>query len=243
MGTAGGSGYGEFVATRDIYGGRDPREVPFYGVTQVASYLKMAPSTLRPWIVGQPYLESQNRAGAFSPMIISPAAVDPVRLSFNNLVELYVIATLRREHGLNLTAIRKAIANVRKATGSKRPLLTKEFATDGVRIYLDEAELLEVSTGEGRQFAMREIVQKLKRVERDKGEAVRLYLDREHRIVADPLRSFGKATVKNTRITIEAIASFRAAGEKIADIAEEFSLPVETVKGALQWFDGPRLAA
>lgn len=235
-------GYGEPVAKRSLYDNRDPREEPFYGIPQAADYLKMSASTLRPWVVGQRYLESQDRTGSFKPLI-KPAAVDPVRLSFNNLVELYVIATLRRSLKLDLTAIRKTIQNTRDVTGAKRPLLTKKFATDGVRVFLDEPGFLELSSGGGRQGTFREISEAMSHIEYISGAAARLFLDRSRLVVADPLRSFGKPTIDQTRVTVEAIASFRKAGDSVSDIAKEFSLPHATVASALSWHEAPRLAA
>lgn len=58
----------------DLYRGRDPRDVPTYGIGEAANYLRLPPTTLRAWVTG-------------STGVIPLASTRPPLLSFWNLVE------------------------------------------------------------------------------------------------------------------------------------------------------------
>lgn len=40
------------MAQVDLYRGRDPRDVPTYGIREAASYMRLPPTTLREWVTG-----------------------------------------------------------------------------------------------------------------------------------------------------------------------------------------------
>jgi uncharacterized protein (DUF433 family) len=225
-----------------IFGDIDPREVPLYTVRQAAHYLGDPASTVRAWTVGQDYPKAHGRRGRFKPLIkLRPGR--PARLTFNNLIEAYVLRTLRRAHQVELSTVRQAIANVTRQLGDPRPLLSRDFATDGVRIYLRELDgLLEVSTGAGTQYAIREVIEVgLNRIERSpRGLAERLYPYRnsvdEPRVVAiDPRTSFGKPTIQGSGVAVDVVADLVSAGESPARVAREFGISKEEVDSAVTW--------
>jgi hypothetical protein len=76
----------------DIYGGRDPREIPAYRVTDAASYLGIPVTTLRAWGRGMNYRQKDGTKGYFRPVFSLP---DPERslLSYFNLVEAFVLSS------------------------------------------------------------------------------------------------------------------------------------------------------
>ncbi len=228
---------------RSIFGDRDPREVPLYTIGQAARYLKVAPSTVRAWTVGQDYPRAHNRTGRFKPLLHLPKGA-PARLTFNNLVEAYVLTTIRRAHSVSLTKVRRAIANVVRDIGEPRPLLSHEFLTDGANLYTQEfgEALLEVSAPSGKQYAMRTVIGLgLKRIKRGgDGLVERFYPFRvdadEPKIVCiDPRLSFGKPTVEGTGVTVDIIADLVHAGEKPARVAREFGISTSTVNSAVAW--------
>ena len=215
-----------------MFANEDPREVPLYGVAQAAGYFDVPVTTLRTWIVGQAYLESQGRSGRF-PALIKPAGRSPTRLSFNNLAELQVLATLRRIEGLDLSKIRRAIKNL----PGRHPLIEHKLRTDRTQIYVGDRPLIEVSSGEGKQLAIRDVLKDLKYVERDgEGKVSRLYPDPERRVVIDPRFSFGKPTVVGTGVTVAVLADFMNAGESAKRLAREFKLDEKDVRAAVGWF-------
>lgn len=227
---------------RSIFGNRDPREVPLYTITQAAHYLGVAPSTVRAWTVGADYPRAHNRTGRFKPLIQLPKGA-PARLTFNNLVEAYVLTTIRRAHKVPLTKVRRAIRNVVSQSGETRPLLTHRFLTDGANLYSEEVgELFEVSSGTGDQVMLRGLIDVgLQRIECGlDGLAARFYPfqrnPNEPRVVCiDPRRSFGKPTVEGTGVTVDIVADLVLAGERPAKVAKEFGITASAVSTAVAW--------
>src|SRR5215510_8371587 len=159
---------------QDIYGGKDPRDVAAYGIAEAAMYLKIAPSTLRSWVAGRAY-PKQKGAGLFLPLIAIPQE-HPPRLSFNNLVEAYVLRALRTQHGVSIEAVRKAVDFATKSYKVGRLLVSPELRTDVGDLLLDKYGELVNLTRSG-QLAMKKMLEAyLKRVEWDQADLpTRLY--------------------------------------------------------------------
>ena len=49
--------------------------------------------------------------------LIKPASRRPLTLSFYNLVELFVLASMRRAHNVSMPRVRKALSHVEKQLG------------------------------------------------------------------------------------------------------------------------------
>ena len=108
--------------------------------------------------------------------LIRPAQRTPVCLSFWNLVEVYVLASMRRAHGVSMPRVRRALAYVAAHRSLDRPLIEQDFLTDGVDLFVEEyAKLVNVS--QAGQAAIREALSSsLQRIERDaKGLATRMF--------------------------------------------------------------------
>lgn len=217
----------------DIYGGRDPREVPLYSIREAAGYLSVPASTLRSWVKGQRYTV-RGKARTFK------ALIRPDRtglLTFNNFVEAYVLASLTRTFALPMSRVRTGLAWL----GEGRPLLTELFQTDGVGLFIERSgQLFDVI--QGGQRAMREVLKdSLKRVDRDKADKpARVYPwivePTESKVVAvDPLRAFGRPTIVNRGLTVEVIADRFKAGDSIAILSKDYELSKQQVEVALRW--------
>lgn len=227
--------------TFSIFGAHDPREVPLYTIKQASSYLGIPDSTLRAWTVGQDYPRAQGRSGRFQPLLTTDPT-PPVRLTFNNLIEAYVLAVITRDYALPLGQVRRAIANTITSYAEPRPLLTKRFATDGVKLYLEEVEgLVDIAHGRGGQLMLRNAIAALKRIKRDdRGLAARLYpyrksADEPFVVAIDPTVSFGKPTMDGTGVAVAVVADLVAAGEKPKRVAAEFGLREADVGVAVEW--------
>jgi uncharacterized protein (DUF433 family) len=226
---------------RSIFGDRDPREVPLYTVGQAAKYLRMPASTLRAWTMGMDYPVAQNRSGRFE-ALIDISKGPPARLTFNNLIEAYVLHSLRRVREVPLTAVRRAVDSMKSDLGLPRPLLTNKFLTDGYHIYVRQfGVLVDMSAGRG-QTAMKEIIdQSLQRIECDaKGLAERLFpylrnVTDPRSVVLDPELSFGRLTMAGTGVSVDIVADLVSAGESPARVAKEFGVTPSTVKQAVEW--------
>ena len=158
-------------------------------------------------------------------------------LTFNNLTEAYVLASLTRRFELPLQRVRNALRFV----GGDRPLLATPFHTDGRGIFIEQMGKL-VDVAHGGQAAIREVVEtSLQRVELDAARLpLRLYPwrrdPREPRIIAlDPYRAFGRPTVVGSSVQSETIIDRHRAGESVALLAADYNLPGDVIEGVLRW--------
>ncbi len=98
---------------RDPYRGRDPRQIPAYTLFDAARYLHVPVRTIQNWAFGYPYA---TKAGdrRRTPLLIEAESGAVHDFSFFNLVDLHVLAALRREHHVQMSNIRRAVEYVKK---------------------------------------------------------------------------------------------------------------------------------
>ncbi|HXC72479.1 MAG TPA: DUF433 domain-containing protein [Pyrinomonadaceae bacterium] len=225
----------------DIYGGRDPREIPAYRFTDAASYLRIPVPTLRAWARGTHYGTGDKRT-FFKPVFFLPEPDYPL-LSYTNLVEAFVLSSLRRRHLINLYKIRTAIDSLQERFNSQHPLAEHQFQTNGVDLFVEEyGELINV--GAGGQLAMKEILEAyLTRVEHDpSGKAARLYpfirltgTDQPKNVVINPYVSFGKPVISGTGLPTRIVAERFKAGDSIPQIAANYGRKEEEIDDAIRY--------
>lgn len=198
-------------------------------------------STLRVWLRGQAYQASgvTKRAKA----LIVPAAGDPLTLSFWNLVESSVLATIRKQHGVSLQKVRRALDYVAQRLGKPRPLIDAEFKTDGVSLFVEHFGKLIDASQRGQQVLRDGLEASLKRIEPDRdGLAARLFPWRtdplEPRlVVVDPNIAFGKPVISKTRVPLEDVLERFRAGDSMESLACDYRVPRETVEELVRkWF-------
>lgn len=214
-----------------LYGGKDPRELPMYGIGEAAIYLGVPRSTLATWVRGQ-RVRGKTRMQRLIEIDRSAGL-----LSFNNLAEAYVLASLTRRFDLPMQRVRSALRFV----GGVRPLLTTPFHTDGRGIFVEQFGKL-IDATQGGQGAIREVVERsLQRVDVDEKQLpLRLYPWRreptEPRIIAlDPRRAFGKPTVVGSSVQSETIIDRHRAGDSVAQLAADYGLSGDVIEGVLRW--------
>jgi uncharacterized protein (DUF433 family) len=166
-----------------------------------------------------------------------------LQLSFFNLVELHVLASIRRGHRLKLQAVRKAINYLRKKFNRSHPLLDRQMLTDGKDLFIEQyGELVSISA-DG-QMAMKRVLELyLERIARDDhGVPIRLFpitrrkIEESPRLVAiDPTIQFGKPCISGTRVPTAIIAERHEAGDSIALLAEDYGRSQEEIEEALRY--------
>jgi len=212
----------------------DIRDVPTYELAEAAHYLHLPKSTLRNWVSGHVH---------FRRVIDVPDRNRPSVLSFVNLVEAHMLATIRRRHNISLQKIRPAIDYLRRQYDEPHPLATMDLETDEVDLFVREAgKVLNISK-QG-QLAMKEAVEAhLRRVERDRGGTpLILYpfvsadyaIDRKP-VMFNPDVSFGRLVIANTGIPTSEVAERFFAGETIAELARDFRLPASEIEDAIRF--------
>lgn len=223
----------------DIYGGRDPRDVPSYSIREAARYLRMAPATLRSWVRGREYPRGEQK-GYFKPLIQLP---DPSssQLSFWNLIEAYVISSLRTRHSVSMKAVRMALDFAEKEMDVDHLLLSPDLRTRAGDLFLDRYGQL-INCSKSGQLAMKKILESyLERIEWDDEKLpLRLFPQycrrHERKVVAiDPFISFGRPVVFSKGIPTLTIVNRIDAGETVEEVADDYDIEIWEVEEAIYY--------
>src|SRR4029077_17284994 len=88
---------------------------------------------------------TKRRRTRSQPLVIPADPVFPL-LSFENLLELHVLCSLRRVHRLKLRPVRKAISYLRKEFSSEHPLIDHKMLTDTTSLFIERyGEMVNIS--------------------------------------------------------------------------------------------------
>ena len=228
----------------DLYGGRDPRGVPSYTTVEAARYVRLPIRTVQNWSFGV-------RKYGGRPLI-HLSDTEPHLLSFWNVTELHVLSALRRYHRISMPKLRKALQYLELVFDSRHPLLTAKMLTDGVSVFVEQADVL-IDASKSGQIVMRELIEAhLQRIEQDfDGIAGRFFpfvrhhphgIDRtpdrlmnEPKVISlDPRIRFGRPVIFGTSIPTEEIAERFCAGDTFAELAEEYGREAEEIEEAIR---------
>lgn len=230
---------------KDLYGGRDPAELPAVSISEAAAWLRVPVSTVRAWTLGQSYRTGTRR----SQPVIEIADRKQQFLSFQNLVELHVLSAIRRQHRIPLQNVRKAVEFLERRLRTRHPLATRRMMTDGRDLLIEMGpHLLNVSRAG--QSEMRIVDAYLERIEFGRrGELLRLYpfttrsIEADPRsIVIDPRIQFGRPCLAGTGVPTAAIAERFLAGESIASLVDDYGVTPELVEQAIRYEQALRAA-
>jgi uncharacterized protein (DUF433 family) len=208
-------------------------ELPLYGLSEAALYLRVPIKTLEYWAFGR---------GRVAPLI-SETRKHPRAFSFMNLLECHMLASMRTLYNLRLPKIRQAIAHLNKTSGFRHPLIEQPLFTNRVDVLIKEIGRF-VNLSRGGQLAIPEIVEAhLERVEYNKAlGALKFYPFVRERsatepkfIVINPALGFGKPVIAGTGISTAVIASRFNARESMPDLAKEYGLEEKQIEEAIRW--------
>jgi uncharacterized protein (DUF433 family) len=217
----------------------NPYEIPNYTIEESARYLHVHHQTITYWVIGRENLAPLSTIYTRNPML----------LSFKNLVECFVLESLRKIHGMSLGAIRQAVEQLRIAGASKYPLADYDLHTDqrGRLIYVDENQNTLTCLSIGGQLVFRDIVlPSLRRVERnERGIAQRLFpftrklhlkapTDAPRVVVIDPNVAFGMPVLINSRISTAFLFSRKRGGASVQQLATDYGRPEAEIEEALR---------
>lgn len=220
------------LAPPDADAASSPEERPAYAVARAAGILNVSASTLRRWASG----EGEERA------LFTPASRSPAVLSFSNLVEAFVLASIRRVHGVSMQHIRKALRFVAEELGHDRPLLHASFRANGANLFFQHAGRIFDASAKG-QMVLREAVdESLLRIDWEGDRPARLYpwvragglAHQPKSVVIDPRRSSGEPTLLGTDIETRAVAERHRAGVSIVELARTYGVDLEQIEDAIR---------
>lgn len=211
----------------------DAREIPAYTVGEAAHYLGVPKSTMRSWFAGQRGFRA----------VIRPADPKTLGLSFTNLVEAYVLTAIRRKHQIALPTIRRGLDYLVRKLDARRPLLERQFATNGVELFVDHLGAI-INISRDGQVEMADLIRAyLERIDRDaKGLPIKLYpfmrtqapRDQPRSVVIDPRVSFGRPVIAGTGIPTAVLAEQFKAGDPVPVLAKEYGADEEAVWDAIR---------
>jgi uncharacterized protein (DUF433 family) len=212
--------------------------VPAYSFAEAAMLTRVPLSTLRSWVVGRKF---PARGGQrLSQAVIRLPKGERRYLSFTNLVEVHVLAAMRRQHELSIDVIRKAVRYVHTTLDVEHPLATEQFKTNGVDLFVERLGKI-INAGREGQLGMKAVlVGSLDRIEYDKqGRAVRLFPllrrdDAPKSIVIDPRLAFGRPVIAGTAVPAADIRSRFDAGDGAEELARDFDVAPELIEDALR---------
>lgn len=216
----------------DLYGDRSPEELAAYAVPRAARIVRLPASTLRLWATGDGTHDA----------LFKPASHAPLMLSFSNLIEAFVLASMRRVHGVSMQRVRKAVRFVGKDLGISRPLIHGSFRTDGIHLFVQHANRLLNVSAKGQGVLKEVLEESLERIDWEGDFAARLYpwvregdlKPQPKTIAVDPRRGFGQPVIAGTGIEARIVASRYRAGESIVALAKDYGVDFEKIEDAIR---------
>jgi uncharacterized protein (DUF433 family) len=247
---------------QEIFGGRemsrlraatyksdiDSREQALYTIGEAAQYLGVQSQTLHTWLYGRSYWTKKQGRKFWEP-IITPAHNDLGLLSFYNLAEAHILAATRYKHKVSFPAVRGAITNLiaKYPPALKHPLLSHEFYTDGKNLFIKTIEeTIDISR---EQLSLKAIMDTfLERVVRDNEDnpfkVFPMVPGMTEKVVSMTFRvSSSRPVIDGTGVQVAVVFGRHKAGEAMESIAEDFDIPIEKIKRAIDYAEWKAKAA
>lgn len=210
----------------------DVMEVPMYGLTEAAQYLRVPLNTLRYWVHG----------GGSVPSLVKLASTAPPRLSFTNLLECHMLSSMRAIYDVRILKVRKSLATLAKYVQHKHPLVEQAFQTDRRDLFIEHVGKV-VNLSKDEQILIPGVMELyLERIERDPRGLFKFYpfvMDRTPNepklILINPAVGFGKPVIAGTGISTSVVASRFNAREPIEDLASEYGVTPKQIEEAIRW--------
>jgi uncharacterized protein (DUF433 family) len=209
----------------------DRREIPAYGIIEVADYLRIPRKTVEYWV-----------SGGRSPLVPVPST-SPPRFSFMNLLECHILSAMRWK-GVRVEKVRRALDYIGRQWPSKHPLLDQLFQTDGIDLFVAKLPDEIINVSRQGQLGFKNILETfLERIELDASRiAAKFFPFVEEKkpgepkiIEINPSVAFGRPVIAGTGITADIIAGRFAARESVAALAEEYERPPGEIEEAIRW--------
>jgi uncharacterized protein (DUF433 family) len=198
--------------------------VPNYSSVEAALYLRLKLQDVRRWVV--------------EGVVRSPSG----GISFLNILELHILKGLRREFGLPLQRIRRALEEYNLTEYSDHPFLDPRLETDGIHLFLHDGDEY-LNLNRPRQKGIPEILSTyLQRIDRLPNGEFQFFpfivgedAQEPRTIQMSPNIAFGRPVIANTGIATDVIAGRFRARDSIADLAEEYAVPPAMIEDAVRW--------
>jgi uncharacterized protein (DUF433 family) len=217
-------------------GGDDPRIArAIFTLRETAAYLDVPKSTVHWW--------ARPPGAKHSLITCFPPHGRQATVPFIGFAEAFVLSSFRRA-GVPLQRIRPAVEVLEKEIGVDHALASKRLYTDGAEVLFDYAEKhgerevrdLVVVRTQQRQFSG--VVEGyLKRIQYGGdgwADSVQLPTYGNAKVVVDPKVAFGLPLVVHGGARVEDLVDRFQAGDSVADIAADFSVPPDEVEDVIR---------
>lgn len=221
-----------------------PFDKPAYLTNEAAQILNLPVATVRAWCFGYSYRARQGTPKKFR-AVIQPADPKARLLSFANLCELHVLSAIRRHHKISLRRVRDSVEYVKSKLDGDRPLIDRQFSTNGIDLFVRHASKLLNVSRQGQEALRGDFELALARIERDShGAPIRLFpfsrtsvSDKQQpkTIVIDPRLAFGRPVLSNAAIRTEVIVGRFRAGDSMADMAKDYDVAEQEIEEAIRF--------
>jgi uncharacterized protein (DUF433 family) len=217
-------------------GADDPRIVrAIFTLGETAAYLGIPKSTVHWWA---------RPPGAKHPLITCfPPHGRQATVPFIGFAEAFVLSSFRRA-GVPLQRIRPAVEVLAKEIGVEHALASKRLYTDGAEVLFDyatkhgEREVMDLVVVRTQQRQFSEVVKGyLKRIHYGGdgwADAVQLPTYENAEVIVDPRVAFGLPLVVHGGARVEDLVDRFQAGDSVADIAADFSVPPDQVEDVIR---------
>lgn len=208
--------------------------IPLYTQSEAAGMLGLPQSTFNHWASGYETTGGNRKPGFIT--VERPGRGYTV--PFIGLAEAWIVRAFAKA-GVPVPKIRPALEQLRTQIGLEHALASDRLATDGAEILwdlrqkdvaFDDNRLVVVRNG---QATFGEIVREhLKQVEYREGFIAQVRIPRASgaEYTIDPVINFGQPTLSEYGVRVEDVLARIAAGETIADVADDYDIPAATVE-------------
>lgn len=215
---------------------------PAYPASEAAYILNLPPATVKAWSFGQ--TRRDDGSVRFKAVIRAADARNRL-LSFANLCELHVLAAIRRVHRVSLPKVRDSVEYLRSQLGADRPLIDRQFKTNGIDLFVEHASKLLNVSRQGQEALRGEFELALARIERDnQGNPIKLFpysrtsdhtAAQPKSVVIDPRLSFGRPVLTQSAVPTEVIFDRFQAGDSLQDMALDYNVGEKEIEEALRF--------
>ena len=216
-------------------------DTPAYTPSEAARILGLPVATLKAWSFGQTNRIPSGEVRKFH-AVIRPADARHRLLSFANLCELHVLSAIRRKHKVSLPKVRASVDYVKRKLGSERPLLDRDFKTNGIDLFVTHASTLLNVSRQGQEALRGEFEHALARIERDRsGTPIRLFpysrssmadKNQPKTVVIDPRLAFGRPVISEVAVPTAIIIDRFRAGDSVTEMAGDYGVGKEEIEEA-----------
>ncbi len=215
---------------------------PAYRAAEAAAILSLPAATVKAWAFGQHYTPKNGIERKFQALIAAADSKNRL-VSFTNLCELHVLAVIRRRHRIDMPKVRRSLRYVSDQLGVSRALVAQDFLTNGIDLFVQKAELINVSR-EGQTALRGELEAGLLRIDRDaNGGPIRLFpytrlsasAEQPRSVALDPRIAFGRPVLLKAGVTTQVINDRFLAGDSFDEMAEDFHVSAADIAEAVRF--------